>query len=398
MTPRERIIAALEHRETDCLPIDFAGTDCSSIHVFAYDKLRKHLGISPRPIRLSCLIQMVAECDDELIDYFHADTKTLYFHPRKWGMWESGWGFDVEAPDLWRPETLDDGKTVIRDANGVIRFERPDEGFYFDPVSFVFAEVKTFSEFDKHPKVFGRWDWSAVYDESIEQYAARAKELYASTDCAVVASWRMHYLQAGQIMRGYEQFMIDLLLDEPLARGLLDRLHAAYLKRAEAFLEAMADYTDVIFFADDLGTQNAPLISPVLYKRIFKPYWSELLALVKKYDKKILMHSCGAIGEFIPDLIEMGVDALNPVQITANGMEPERLKREFGKDIAFWGGGISTQGVLDRATTQCIRDEVKRNIDIFAPGGGFVFTQVHNIQFNVPAENIVTAYEATFEI
>ena len=398
MTPRERIIAALEHRETDCLPIDFAGTDCSSIHVFAYDKLRKHLGISPRPIRLSCLNQMVAECDDELIDYFHADTKTLYFHPRNWGMWESGWGFDVEAPDLWRPETLDDGKTVILDANGVIRFERPDEGFYFDPVSFVFADVKTSSEFDKYSKVFGRWDWSAVYDESIEQYAARAKELYASTDRAVVASWRMHYLQAGQIMRGYEQFMIDLLLDEPLARGLLDRLHAAYLKRAEAFLEAMADYTDVILFTDDLGTQNAPLISPDLYIRIIKPYWSELLALVKKYDKKILMHSCGAIWEFIPDLIEMGVDALNPVQITAKGMEPERLKREFGKDIAFWGGGISTQGVLDRATPQCIRDEVKRNVDIFAPGGGFVFTQVHNIQFNVPAENIVTAYEAAYEI
>ncbi|HDY64718.1 MAG TPA: hypothetical protein ENH84_00595 [Phycisphaerae bacterium] len=398
MTPRERIIAALEHRETDRLPIDFAGTDCSSIHVFAYDKLRKHLGIRPRPIRLSCLIQMVTECDNELFDYFHADAKALCFHPRKWQMWESGWGFDVEAPDLWSPETLNDGKTVIRDANGVIRFERPDEGFYFDPVSFVFADVKTPGEFDKYPEVFGRWDWSAVYDESIEEYAARAKELYASTDRAVVASWRMHYLQAGQIMRGYEQFMIDLLTDEPLARGLLDRLHAVYLKRTETFLEAMSDYTDIVFFTDDLGTQNAPLIGPDLYKKIIKPYWSELLALVKKYGKKVLMHSCGAISEFIPDLIEMGVDALNPVQITADGMEPERLKREFGKDIAFWGGGISTQGALDRATPQCIRDEVKRNVEIFAPGGGFVFTQVHNIQFNVPAENIVAAYEAAYEI
>ena len=394
MTPRQRIVAALEHREPDRLPIDFAGTECSSIHMIAYDKLRKHLGMEPRLMRGACLILMLAEPESKLQDYFNTDTAALYYYPQKWKQWNSGWGFDVEVPDLWQPEELDNGQSVIRDSNGVIRLKRPAGGYYFDPVSFVFSDIKTSEEFDEYPQIFDRWDWPSVADETVDQYADRAQKLYTSTDRAVIASWRMHYLQAGQIMRGYEQFMIDLLIDEPLVRGLLDRLHAAYMQRAETFLKVMAGSIDIVLLADDLGTQNAPLLNPDTYRKLIKPYWAELIALIKRYNKKVLMHSCGAISEFIPDLIEMGVDAVNPVQITAAGMEPARLKKEFGTDIAFWGGGVSTQGVLDKGTVQEVQDEVKRNVDTFAPGGGFVFTQVHNIQYNVPPENIIAAYQA----
>jgi uroporphyrinogen decarboxylase len=209
----------------------------------------------------------------------------------------------------------------------------------------------------------------------------------------VVACWRLHYLQAGQLLRGYEQFMVDLLTDEPMVRAIYDRLHAVYMARARRFLDLMADSMDVVFFTDDLGTQQGPLVGPELYRKLIKPYWRELVALVKARGKKTLMHSCGAVGDFIPDLIEIGIDALNPVQVTAEGMSPERLKREFGKDIAFWGGGVSTQGVLDKATPEAVREEVRRNVGTFAPGGGFVFTQVHNIQANVPAENIIAAFD-----
>ncbi len=397
MTPRERIMATLQLREADRVAIDCAGTDCSSIHLIAYDRLRKHLRIQPRQIRLACRVQLVADCDTEIQDHFHGDAKGLYFGPRKWRSWASGYGFNVDAPELWQPQSMPDGKSVIRDAAGVVRYERPTGGYYFDPVSFVFADVQSAGEFDKYAAVFDRWDWPAADDETVPEYAARAKQLYAATDRAVVASWRMHYLQAGQIMRGYEQFMVDLLTDEPLVRGMLDRLHAVYLRRARAFLDAMADYTDIVFFTDDLGTQNGPLVSPAIYRKLIKPYWAELIALVKKYNKKVLMHACGAIADFLPDLIEMGVDAVNPVQITARGMEPARLKRDFGKDITFWGGGVSTQGVLDRGTVSEVRDEARKNIDIFAPGGGFVFTPVHNLQHDVPAENIIAAYETAAE-
>lgn len=397
MTPRERIIATLEHKEPDCLAIDFGGTDCSSIHMIAYHNLRKHLSIEPRPIRTACLTQMVAEVDLKVQDCFHADAAALYFYPKQWRVWNSGWGFDAEVPDLWRPETLSNGIDVLRDSKGVIRLERPKDGYYFDPVSFVFSDILSAEQLDKCPDIFNRWDWPAVNDESVEQYAARAKEFYTSTDRAVVASWRMHYLQAGQIMRGYEQFMIDLLTDEPLVRGIMDRLHAAYMSRAVTFLNSMSEYMDIVFLTDDLGTQNSPLLNPTIYRKLFKPYCAELVALIKKYNKKVLMHSCGAISDFIGDMIEMGIDAVNPVQITATGMEPQRLKKEFGKDITFWGGGVSTQGVLDKGTVEDVQDEVRRNIDIFASGGGFVFTQVHNIQHNVPPENIIAVYRTAYE-
>ncbi len=342
------------------------------------------------------IVQVLAEIDEGMQNYFHADVEALYFYPREWKTWNSGWGFDMEAPKLWMPEDLDNGKTIIRDSKGNISLERPDGGYYFDPVSFVFSGINKPDEFAAYQNVFDRWDWPAVDDESIEQYSIRAKKQYNSTDRAVAASWRMHYLQAGQIMRGYEQFMIDLLTDETLVRTMLDRLHETYLKRAKTFLDAMGNYIDIVFFTDDLGTQNAALINPVTYRKIIKPYWIELINLVKKYDKKVLMHTCGAVSDFIPDFIEMGIDAINPVQITAEGMDPERLKKKFGKDITFWGGGISTQGVMDCGSIQEFKDEVKRNIDILAPGGGFVFTQVHNIQYNVPPENIKTAYKTAY--
>jgi len=168
MTPRERIMATLEHREPDRLAIDCGGTDCSSIHLIAYDRLRKHLGIEPRPIRLACKLQLVADCDEEIQDRFHADVKALYFGPRKWRSWESGWGFDAQAPQLWRPEVLADGKSVIRDGAGVIRYERPAGGYYFDAASFVLADVQSPQEFDKYQAIFDRWDWPAPDDESVQ--------------------------------------------------------------------------------------------------------------------------------------------------------------------------------------------------------------------------------------
>ena len=397
MTPRQRILATLEHRQVDRVPVDFAGTDCTSAHAIAYDRLRRHLGIQPRPIRLACLIQQVAEADPEVAEQLGGQAVGLFHHPKTWRLWKSGYGFDLEVPDGWRPETQSDGATVVRDAAGTVRTKRPADGLYFDPVRFVFADVQRPEELDEHASVFQRWDWPTVNDESIDAYAARAKKLRAATDRAIVASWRMHYLQAGQIMRGYEQFMIDLLCDETLVRAMLDRLHAAYLARAGAMLEALGEAVDVVFFTDDLGTQNGPLISPDVYRRLIKPYWTELIALIKEHDKKVLMHACGAVSQFIPDLIDMGVDALNPVQITAADMAPERLKREFGKDITFWGGGINTQGGLDGGTPASIAEEVRRNIDTFAAGGGYVFTQVHNIQANVPPENIIAAYETAVE-
>lgn len=398
MTPRERILTAIDHRESDRTPIDVGGTDCSSVHVIAYDRLRKHLDITPRPVRISGLTQLVADVDDEIRDRLGADTASLNFAPRRWKSWKTGYGFDAEVPELWSPETTEDGADVINDDRGIARKCRPKGGLYFDPVSFALADVQSPEDLDGQKALFNRWDWPVEYDEPTDQYASRASALRKKTDRAIIAGWRMHYLQAGQFMRGYEQFMVDMLADELLARAILDRLHGVYVERLKTFLAAVGPACDIVFFTDDFGAQNGTLISPELFRRLIKPYWAEVIGIVRKAGKKVLLHSCGSISAIIPDLIEIGVDALNPVQITAAGMDPTYLKHEFGKDITFWGGGISTQGVLNGADVNGVRDAVKRNVEILGKNGGFVFTAVHNIQHDVPPENIVAAFETAMQM
>jgi len=393
-TPRQRVIAALGRKNTGPVAMDFGATECSSAHLIAYRNLRSHLGLDPQPLRLGCMAQLVAEADSEVQTRLGSDAVALPFYPRRWRNWDSGYGFPVEVPEGWKPEILPDGYSVIRDKHGVVLSRRAPGGMYFDVGAFSLADAVSPKDYDARPDLFARWDWPAVLDESVEEYAARARRLYAATDRAVIAQWRMHYLQAGQLLRGYEQFLVDLLVEEDMARGLLDRLHVAYMQRARVFLDALDGSIDAVFFTDDLGTQSAPLIGLETYRAMIKPYWAELIALVKARGIKVIMHACGAVSDFIPDMIEMGVDALNPVQITATGMAPERLIRDFGRDISFWGGGVSTQGTLDRATPAVIREEVVRNVGAFNRYGGYVFTPVHNIQADVPPENIVAAFQA----
>ncbi len=393
-TSRQKVLAAMERRNAGPVAVDFGGTECSSAHLISYQKLRQHLGIEPRPLRLGCMMQLIVEADPEIQDRLGSDAISLPFYPRHWRTWDSGYGFPVEVAEGWKPEVQPDGSSITCDRKGAVVSRRAPGGMYFDPEIFPFHDATSPRDYDARPELFERWDWPAALDESMADYAARAKKFYAGTDRAVIASWRMHYLQAGQFLRGYEQFLVDLLVEEEMAQGLLDRLHAAYMKRARAFLDVMGDSVDAIFFTDDLGTQSAPLIGVETYRTRIKPYWKELIALVKSRNIKVIMHACGAVSDFIPDLIEMGVDALNPVQITAAGMDPERLIREFGKDISFWGGGVGTQGTLDRAAPAMIREAVKRNVATFNRHGGYVFTPVHNIQADVPPENILAAFDA----
>ena len=193
--------------------------------------------------------------------------------------------------------------------------------------------------------------------------------------------------------------MVDLLINKKMVRNLLDYLIEGYCRRIDWLVPFLKDKVDVILLNDDLGTQNGPMLSPSTYREMIKPYQERLFKYVKKsFNKPILFHSCGAVREFIPDLIEVGVDALNPVQLSAAGMELKALKRDFGNDITFWGGGIDTQEVLNRKTPAEVKDAVKKNVDILAPGGGFVFCQVHNVQPDVPPENVLAMYEALDEV
>jgi uroporphyrinogen decarboxylase len=189
--------------------------------------------------------------------------------------------------------------------------------------------------------------------------------------------------------------MMDLAGNPEFAGALLDKLVEANIQRLKQVLPVVEGYVQIVQTGDDLGIQTGPQLSPKLYREVVKPRHKWLYQYLRKHtDAYIFIHTCGSVYEFIPDFIEMGIDILNPVQVSAKDMDTKKLKDEFGKDVTFWGGGCDTQKVLPFGTPSEIKEEVKKRIEGLAPDGGFVFTQVHNIQAGIPPENIMAMYEA----
>ncbi len=390
MTPRERVLATLNRQKADFIPLDIGGTDCSSIHVIPYQKLRAMMGFDDGAIRAGCLIQLVAQTDRPVMDALGTDAEALWFGSQRTRLWKTPFGVELVVPERFGVEDLPDGSSVVRNAQGAIYAKRAADAYYHDPVGNPLAKVTSAAELDHYDALFDRWDFSYVYDEPMEALAERARTQYQATDRAVVTLWRMHYLQAGMLLRGYEQFLMDLVADKDLTHALLGKLHQAYLRRIDTFLEAFGPWFDIIFLTDDLGTQKSAMISKTVYREMIFPYIAELVGKMKAAGKKVVMHSCGAVSAFIPYLIEMGVDALNPVQVSAAGMNPAELVRQYGKDIAFWGGGCDTQHARNAADPEVVRADVRRRLAEFGPNAHLVFTQVHNIQYDVPPQNILT--------
>jgi uroporphyrinogen decarboxylase len=388
MSSRERILKTLNHEEPDRIPLDLGGTESSGMTAYSLFDLYNHLDIHA-DLRIFEPYQYVAYIGEELTTRFRIDTANLTPEPKSWVKQFNQLGLEVRLPEKWCEKISENGSTIVRRADGTVAACRPKDGYYFDPINPPLGNITKPTEVDRNKDIISSFDWPSFVDESDEDLQRRAQEMHNSGKC-VVFNLCCHILAAGQLLRGYENFMIDLLTNEAMVRKLLDCLIEGYLNRVDWLAPLLKDKVDVILLNDDLGTQNAPMLSPSTYRKIIKPYQQELFGHVKKaFGKPILFHSCGAVREFIPDLIEMGVDALNPVQISAEGMDPKELKKDFGKDITFWGGGIDTQTILNKGTPGEIENAVKRSVDILAPGGGFVFTQVHNIQPDVAPENVV---------
>jgi uroporphyrinogen decarboxylase len=228
-----------------------------------------------------------------------------------------------------------------------------------------------------------------------EKVRGKAKDLYEKTDYSIMAGFGGQFFELGSYVFRMDDFMTNLLIKRPMMEKLLDRMLELHMETLKPFLEAIAPYADVIVFGDDLGTQTGPMISPKLYRELILPRARQLYRYVRENSGvKVFLHSCGAIFEFLPDIIEAGVQVINPVQTSAGGMDPGKLKREFGKDLVFWGGGIDTQRILPGASPGEVKEEVKKNCGIFMKGGGFVFCQIHNMLDTVPPGNIVAMYEA----
>jgi uroporphyrinogen decarboxylase len=238
--------------------------------------------------------------------------------------------------------------------------------------------------------------WYRPMDEEwLAEVARRARELRHTSDRAIMLGFGGNLLEWAQFLRGPEGIFLDLAGDPRAAHRLLDRLTELHLEALQRVLPTLGPHIDIIRMGDDLGTQAGPQISPEMYREFFLPRHRQIYSEVKRHcDAYVFLHSCGGIYELMPMLIEAGVEIINPVQTSARNMQPDRLKREFGRDICFWGGGCETQSTLIHGTPADVRDEVRRRIEVFSPGGGYVFTQVHNILPDVPPENVIAMFEA----
>ncbi|MDA8212803.1 MAG: methyltransferase [Clostridia bacterium] len=394
LTSRERVLMALKHQEPDRVPIDFGATRSTGINAVAYNDLKKYLGLNPESTLLYDVKQLLALPEQELLDWSGTDVIGLPRLAPSMGLkvdrWKPGTlpdGSPCLLPEDFNPVTLDDGcEAVIH--NGQVVAKRPGGGLYFDEVYAPLGDAIDEADLD-------RAGYPAVSDAELKYLADRARDLYENTEYAIVGHTGISIFEKGIKDFGYEEWLVKIMTEQDLVRSYLERLTEAYLSMMDRYLDAVGRYVQVIQANDDLGMQQGPLIPPQLYRELFKPFHQEIFRFIKKKQPGvfIFLHSCGSIYDFIPDLIEAGVDILNPVQINAAKMHPRTLKGEFGSEITFWGGGCSTQTTLTFGSVDDVRREVEEMMEVFKPNGGFIFNQVHNIQAGVAPEKITALFE-----
>ncbi len=405
MTSRERVLAALNHQETDRVPLDLSGYRSSGISAIAYPKLREALGLEPRSVDVYDPVQQLAIVHDDVLDRFGVDTVELgrgfCESDEWWADWTQPDGTPCRMPVWAQPERAGED-WVLRAPSGRVIARMPPGSFHFDQVYWPFFQGE--EDLSRIEELYPEHMWTGVASppgpsvSGAADLRAGARALRAKTDRAILGLFGGNLLEMGQFYYRMDNFLMMLAGEPARVHRFLDALVEIHLRRLEEFLGAVGDSIDIVVFGDDLGAQNASQISPRMYREFFKPRHALMWARAKQLAPvKVMLHCCGSVRALLPDLIEAGLDAINPVQISCRGMEAEGLKRDFGKDLTFWGGGCDTQGILPSATPAAVREHVLRQCEIMAPGGGFVFQQVHNILANVPARNIVAMYAAVRE-
>lgn len=410
MTPRERVLASIAHQEPDRLPVDMGATPSSGISAIAYHNLKQYLGVSHGHTRVYDVVQQLAQPEDDMLDRLQIDAIDIgrTFNPRDEDWYDIALpdGTCVQFPTWFHPVQQPNGVWDVFDADGDRVATMPPGATFFDETIFPYIDGFPGDYADlprRMPKVHwaglahSPWDHAGEPD-FWDQLRQRALELRRQSDRALVIVAGCNLFEWGTFLRRIDNFLMDLAASPVEVERMLDALMEQHLMMLEKVCAAVGDVADILRFGDDLGTDRGPFMSPKMYQRLFKPRHTILNAYVHQHSQmRTFLHSCGSIHKLMPDLIEAGYDVINPVQITAKDMEPERLKKDFGKDITFWGGGCDTRHILPRATPAEVKDHVRRNIEALAPGGGFVFNTVHNILPDVPPQNIVAMFEAIDE-
>lgn len=385
MNGRERLLTSLNHREPDRVPYDLGSTQVTGIHEVAYRAVRARLGLPEVQPVICDAVQGLALPDDDLRDLIGVDTGGLF--PLN--------SHNDNVAGRIRLEAKGDGEEVeaFVDEWGITQHRPYPGGLYFTAVKHPLEGPITVEDVARYP-------WPDTGDpRRIAGLRRQALAHRGQGRAVVIKGVLAGIFEMAQRVRGMANLMMDMASDEVLAGALLDKMVELKLRFWEMALPQLADVVDVVSEADDYGTQISQLISPRMFRRLMKPRLAVLFASIHRLapDAKLFFHSCGSVRPLLPDFIEIGVDILNPVHVRATGMEPAGLKADFGKEIVFWGGGVDTQDVLPHGTPQEVKEDVRRNIEALAHGGGFVFNTVHNIQADVPPENILAMWEAVRE-
>ncbi len=411
MTGRERIRATLNHQQPDMVAIDCGGHRSSGISAIAYAKLKQALGIRSGGIYVYDMVQQLAIVERPVLDALGIDTiemgRGFHLREEEWQDWTLPDGTPCKIPDFLHVEKRGpDWYLVSKD--GVDLGVQTQGCLYFEQVTFpLMARGIEHDDFADLAQQIPHTIWAGVPhpgahfkldDAGVKDLAARAKALRASTDRAIVGLFGGNMFELPQWLYRMDNYMMYMgLYPEQIVR-LSEKLCEIYLGNLEKWLGAVGPYIDVILFGDDLGGQKGPLLSPDMYREYYKPFHKQMWTRAKQLaNVKVMLHCCGGVRPLLPDLIDAGLDAINPVQITCDGMEAAALKRDFGDQMVFWGGGCDTRQILPNGTPAEVRNHVHRQVEIMKRGGGFVFQQVHNILANVPPENIIAMFQAIRE-
>ncbi|MFC2123172.1 uroporphyrinogen decarboxylase family protein [Bacteroidota bacterium] len=378
MTHRERFLIALNHQEPDRVPIDLGGFQ-TGIHKNAYRALIEHLGFEEEMIMLDP-VQQIVKPSEAVLEKFHVDVRYITAH-----------GPDSFYGGIKQNERNGRFWHDLKDEFGVIWSMPDDQQLYMD-ISYHPLANAGLDDVEKYPFPDGtdRSRFSGVRET--------ARTLREETDYAISTGIGGVVYEYCWYMRGLEQWFTDMLTDQSFCEALIDQTLFYWKNYYTGFMEAIGDMVDIVMIGDDLAGQNGPLFSPDFYKAVVKPRQKELVRHIRSLtEAKIWYHTCGSCIDLLPELLDNGIDILNPVQTSALNMDPVQLKKQFGDRVVFWGGGIDSQHTLPFASPDGVREEVRRNLEIFKPGGGYVFNNIHNIQSGVPAENIIAMYEAAYE-
>ena len=363
MSHRERVIAALSHQQPDRIPLDLGGTRDSSIVVEGYNRLREHFDILSEP-DLTSLMMRVVDVDESILQALDIDTRGVF-------------------PGAPAPIWTDTDRYV--DDWGVERV-KPSSSFYYDQVSFPLAGDVSVRDVVTYP-------WPEPGDSSrTAGLRSRVETIHRPPGYAAVLNLPSAFVHTSQYLRGFEDWFTDLAMNRTLIEALFDAVLEVSLSICRVLLEEVGREVDVVLASDDLGFQQGLMVSPEMYRALIKPRHQRYFQLIHEMtDAKLLFHTCGSVVDIIDDLIEIGVEALHPVQVSAAGMDPAMLKQKYGDRLSFWGA-VDTHHVLPHGDVDDVTEEVELRIEQLGREGGYVLGAVHNIQPDVPLENILAMY------